>query len=104
MYNLSYFNHTPAGRITAVKGIRIEYEPNGDAVKLLKRYTAMVQELLDIAYEKSITSIGKLNEHRRKVVQKHRLAGMNSVLTMKGALAIYKDCLLKHSHACNQQR
>jgi len=78
------------GRITAVKGIRIEYEPNGDAVKLLKRYTAMVQEFLDIAYENNLTSIGKLNKYRKEVVQKHRLAGMNSVLAMKDALAIYK--------------
>ena len=44
-----------AGRITAVKGIRIEYEPNEDAIKLLKRYTTMVQEFLDIAYENNIT-------------------------------------------------
>ena len=79
-----------AGRITAVKGIRIEYEPNDDAVKLLKRYTAMVQEFLDIAYENNITSIGKLNKYRKEVVKKHGLAGMNSVLAMKDALAIYK--------------
>jgi len=68
LYSLSYFNHTVAGRITAVKGIRIEYKPNEDAVKLLKRYTAIVQEFLDI---------GKLNEHRKEVVQEYRLAGMN---------------------------
>ena len=78
------------GRVVALKGIKIEYEPNEEAVELIKRYTKAVQDFLEVAVEKKITSLAKMNDYRQEVRDKHDLSGATAVLAMKDALAIYK--------------
>jgi putative transposase len=78
------------GRVVALKGIRIDYEPNDEIVELIKQYAKAVQDFLNIAVEKGITSLGRINGYRQKVREKYGLGGATSVLAMKDALAIYK--------------
>ena len=78
------------GRVVALKGIKIEYEPNNEAIELIKQYSRAVQDFLDIAIEKNITSLAKMNDYRQEVRAKHDLSGAAAVLAMKDALAIYK--------------
>jgi len=78
------------GRVVALKGVKIEYEPNEEAVELMKQYSRAVQDFLSIAVERNITSLAKMNDYRQKVRDKHNLSGATAVLAMKDALAIYK--------------
>ena len=78
------------GRVVALKGIKIEYEASDEALELIKQYTKAVQDFLDIAVKRKITSLAKINDYRQEVRAKHNLSGATAVLAMKDALAIYK--------------
>jgi len=78
------------GRVVALKGIRIGYEPNTEVGELIERYTRAVQDFLDIAVGRGITSLGRINGWRQEVRRRHGLSGATAVLAMKDALAIYK--------------
>lgn len=73
-----------------MKGIKIEYEASDEALELIKQYTKAVQDFLDIAVERKITSLAKMNDYRQEIRTKHNLSGATAVLAMKDALAIYK--------------